>query len=206
MSTFYKLIFNHRETYLNLNVEKSHQPLLIILLSSLINGIVTYFTIESQITMATQQLSEKIDHSLNGLEIMMSVISIIIGSLFPLLTIAANALLFFLFAKFLINYSNYKYIFKFFTYIFPITLAGNVLNYFLKNIFPISGVRWTSLNAVFQTKGPLGLFLNSLDLFQIWTIVLIYYFLVVSIKMPKSSAFSAISVYCALIVLPIFIL
>lgn len=204
MNTLYNLILNRREAYASLENQK-RTAIFILFITSVINSLITYIIIKPQLTESALLLSQKVGKNLHSISSLLSSLTIVVGFLFPILTIATSSLMFFLFSKFLINYSNYKKIFLFFLYVFPLTLVGNLMNFLLKTTIPIDGVRWTSLNAIFQLNGSIGSLLNAFDIFQVWTIILIYNFLIRTVNMPKSSALISLIVYAGFIVMSIFV-
>ena len=174
------------------------QVIILLLIMTILSAVMVYLTLSSSTNQIVEQLQNNMKTSVNKATIQsfVTIISVATGVVFPVLTIAFNALLFFLATKFFSINLKYKTLFSLFTYLYPLTLISNIINFILKYFFDISNnVRITSLNGFFYLDGKLGILLNSIDIFQIWSLIIVYFALIKLGGMEKSSSFTIIFTY-----------
>lgn len=199
MFTTVELMFNTNQGLEKIEQRKNFVFFLFTI--TIISTLLIYLTLSDSIDRIVNSLNHQTYSNLrpSSIRSFMSIMIVIIGALFHIFTIATNSFLFYLAGKFFLSELTYKKLFKLFTYLYPLTILANIINFIPKHYFHLqTHIRLTSINAIFHFDGKIGLLLNGIDFFQIWTLVIVYFSLVKLGKMPKSSSLTVVISYFAI--------
>ncbi|WP_273834479.1 YIP1 family protein [Guptibacillus sedimenti] len=163
-------------------------PLIIVTLLSLIGGWLMVIGPGFEEQFATAELEGE---NMDGIILFSKISTVVFSALGPIFGILFSSFIFWLINKATSSEATFKQFFSMNTYISFISAIGLVLNGLLLALLGGSpGELYTSLGALAGSEGSVGAFLNGIEIFGIWTIVLTGIGLRITAKWPKGLAWT----------------
>ncbi|PFG12521.1 Yip1 family protein [Bacillus sp. es.036] len=163
-------------------------PLIVVTVLSLIGGWLMVIGPGFEEQFATAELEGE---NIDGIILFTKITTVVFSAIGPILGILFSSFIFWLINKATSSEATFKQFFSMNSYIGFISAIGLVLNGILLALLGGSpGKLYTSLGALVNSEGSVGAFLNGIEIFGVWTIILTAIGLRVTARWPKGLAWT----------------